>query len=109
MKVSLRRCRLGRALALAAIIALLPMPAFAAGQGPGTAAPGIRVSAEAIAQSEPLAATAASAAQSGPADAGSVSFFKKPIGIVALITLAAGVGYAVYSTSNDRITSPAKK
>jgi hypothetical protein len=39
----------------------------------------------------------------------SPSFFKKPVGIVVLATLAAGVGYALYSTQNDRIISPAKK
>ena len=41
-------------------------------------------------------------------DLGSTSFFKKPAGIVALILVGVGTGYALYSTSNDRIKSPAK-
>jgi hypothetical protein len=40
---------------------------------------------------------------------GSPSFFKKPAGIAVLITLAAGVGYALYSTQHDRLHSPAKQ
>jgi hypothetical protein len=39
----------------------------------------------------------------------SKSFFKSPAGIVAIILVGVGAGYAMYSTSNDRITSPAKK
>ena len=38
----------------------------------------------------------------------SKSFFKSPAGIVALVLVGVGVGYAMYSTSNDRIKSPAK-
>ena len=41
-------------------------------------------------------------------DLGSKSFFKKPAGIVALILAGVGTGYALYSTSNDRVKSPAK-
>ncbi|HOC16998.1 MAG TPA: hypothetical protein PKK95_01960 [Vicinamibacterales bacterium] len=108
MSVLLRRRHCGRIFALALAVALLPLPVLA-DEGPAAVKPGIRVSAAAIATSEPLAATAAPAAQSGPSDAGSVSFFKKPVGIAALIVFAAGVGYAVYSTQNDRISSPAKK
>jgi len=37
------------------------------------------------------------------------SFFKTKPGVIALAVLAAGVGYAVYSANNDRITSPAKQ
>jgi hypothetical protein len=58
----------------------------------------------------PLApARAQSATGTGKSEFGSPSFFKKPAGIIVLATLAAGVGYALYSTQNDRITSPAKK
>jgi hypothetical protein len=38
----------------------------------------------------------------------SKSFFKSPAGIVALILVGVGTGVALYSTSNDRIKSPAK-
>ena len=40
---------------------------------------------------------------------GSPSFFKKPAGIAVLVTLAAGDGYALYSTQHDRIHSAGKK
>ena len=39
---------------------------------------------------------------------GSKSFFKSPAGIVALVLVGVGVGLPLYSTSNDRIKSPAK-
>ena len=39
----------------------------------------------------------------------SKSFFKSPAGIIALVLVGgAGAGFALYSTSNDRIKSPAK-
>ena len=39
-------------------------------------------------------------------DLGSKSFFKSTAGIVTLILVGVGTGYAMYSTSNDRIKSP---
>ena len=36
------------------------------------------------------------------------SFFKSKPGILALAVMAAGAGYAVYSTQHDRIKSPGK-
>lgn len=108
MTVSLRRLHLGRLMALAVMLALLPLPVLA-DDGPGKAAPGIRVSAAAIAQAKPLAASTAQSAQNAPPETSSPSFFKKPIGIAVLATFAAGVGYALYSTSNDRVHSPAKQ
>jgi hypothetical protein len=33
------------------------------------------------------------------------SFFKTPAGIATLVIFGAGVGYALYSSSNDRIRS----
>jgi hypothetical protein len=39
----------------------------------------------------------------------STSFFKSTPGAIALAVMIAGSGYAIYSVSNDRITSPAKK
>jgi hypothetical protein len=109
MKVCLRRRHLGRLLCLAVTVALLPLPAFA-DEGSRKTSPGIRVSAAAIAKSQPLEATAVQSPQEeGPAGADSPSFFKRPVGIVILATFAAGVGYALYSVQNDRITSPAKQ
>lgn len=39
----------------------------------------------------------------------SPSFFKTKGGAVALAVMVLGVGYALYSAQNDRITSPAKE
>jgi hypothetical protein len=39
----------------------------------------------------------------------SPTFFKTGPGIAVLAVIAAGVGYALYSTSNDRIKSPGKE
>jgi len=41
-------------------------------------------------------------------DLESKSFFKSPAGIIALVLVGVGTGVALYSTSNDRIKSPAK-
>lgn len=43
---------------------------------------------------------------SAPADTSSGSFFKSKAGIITIALLAAGTGYALYSTSHDRVTSP---
>jgi hypothetical protein len=48
------------------------------------------------------------AGQSNPApqtDLRAGSFFKTPAGIATLVIFGAGVGYAIYSSSNDRIRS----
>jgi hypothetical protein len=37
------------------------------------------------------------------------SFFKTKPGIIALVVMAVGTGYAIYSTQNDRIESPGKQ
>jgi len=38
----------------------------------------------------------------------STGFFKSRPGAIALVVMAAGTGYAIYSASHDRIKSPAK-
>jgi hypothetical protein len=40
---------------------------------------------------------------------GSSAFFTRPLGIAVLAILAAGTGYAIYSTSHDRIHSSARQ
>jgi len=108
-KVTTWRSRAARLIVLALVIALCPLPALAGDQSqPAKKAPGIRASAAAIATRQPLAASP-TAAQGSPAGNRSGSFFKSPVGIVVLATMAAGVGYALYSTQHDRITSPAKQ
>jgi len=44
--------------------------------------------------------------QDSPAGRSSASFFKTRTGVITLLAIAAGTGYALYSTSNDRVTSP---
>jgi len=109
-KASVRRWRPARLVALAVLIALCPLPALAGDQDqPAGKAPGIRASAAAIATRQPLAASPSAAGQGQSNPGKPASFFKSPIGVVVLATLAAGVGYAIYSTQNDRITSPVKQ
>jgi len=43
---------------------------------------------------------------SAPGDASSGGFFRSKAGIVTLVLLGVGTGYALYSTSNDRVKSP---
>ena len=96
---------------LALAIAAAPLPALAgdATTTGTTPAPSIKSSMESILATQTLATPAAARAQqSGTTDLGSKSFFKSPAGIAALVALAAGVGYALYSTNNDRVKSPAR-
>lgn len=57
-----------------------------------------------IAKVSPKAARQAGA--SAPADRSSGSFFKSKAGIATVVLMAAGVSFAIYSTSHDRIKSP---
>jgi hypothetical protein len=57
-----------------------------------------------VAKMSPKAARQAGA--SAPADTSSGGFFKSKAGIMTIVLLAAGTGYALYSTSHDRVTSP---
>jgi hypothetical protein len=119
----LSRGALPRAILLALIVALVPLPVTAADNGKTTSAKpsSLREAASTIAPRD-LAAT-----QTGPgtqkiarpsarrSDQGSSpatqsgAFFKSTPGIIVLSTLAVGVGYALYSTSHDRVTSAGKK
>jgi hypothetical protein len=47
--------------------------------------------------------------QSQTAGTDSASFFKSGPGIAVIAAVAAGVGYALYSTSHDRIHSPGRQ
>jgi hypothetical protein len=53
-----------------------------------------------VAKVAPNAARQAGTSSTGP---GSTGFFKSRAGVATLILLAAGTGYALYSTSHDRI------
>ena len=112
MKLQVRTSQwISRVLVAALMLAATPLPTLA-GEPPAPAPP--RPSLTALVQQAaavtPIAPARTQTATGADKSAfGSPSFFKKPVGIVILATLAAGVGYALYSTQNDRITSPAKK
>jgi hypothetical protein len=97
---------------LALAIAAAPLPALAgeATTTGTTPAPSIKASVETVLATQTLATTApaARAQQTGTTDLGSKSFFRTPGGMAALVALAVGVGYAIYSTNNDRVKSPAR-
>jgi len=54
-------------------------------------------------------ATPVRRAEQSTASKQSASFFRTKPGAVALAVMIAGSGYALYSVSHDRITSPAKQ
>jgi hypothetical protein len=109
---------LARVLILALAIGAFPADCLAGGTPPppGESSPTLAASIQKAAAVEAAkmgkARASSSLATQDPAspktDLGSKSFFKKPAGIVALILVGVGTGYALYSTSNDRIKSPAK-
>jgi hypothetical protein len=95
-----------RALALALVIAAVPLPCLAGDTGQPVAKPGIRASAAKVAATARLADAAAQATPTdGKAQLSSPSFFKSPVGIAVLAVVGAGAGYAIYSASHDRIHS----
>lgn len=111
MELSWRRSLVPFTVALAVVVA--PLPAMA---GEPTARPANTPSIVAAAQqavaAQVKAATPATFRAQGnttaKTDLGTASFFKSPAGIITLAVLGAGVGYALYSTSHDRIKSPGK-
>jgi hypothetical protein len=97
---------------LAVIIALVPLPAAASDGETDAKTPTIKASMERIVARDLTAAPASSAvrpARQGRAPGDSPAFFKSGPGIVALVVMVAGTGYALYSSKHDRITSAGKK
>jgi hypothetical protein len=114
---------------LAVCAALIPLPVSAAGPAPpagpaaspSVGAPEARPLRAAIEkldsrdlERKPTAAGAAThrlgrSAQSADTVKQSPTFFKTGPGIAVLAVIAAGVGYALYSTSHDRINSPGRE
>ena len=108
-----------RCAAFAALIAALPPLPLAAASDPAPAAPTTMhaaVHAAAVKEASVVAVPRAPRAkapartdqQATPAKQ-STGFFRSGAGAVALAVMVVGTGYALYSTSHDRITSPAKK
>ena len=108
---------LGRAVMLALVAALIPLPAVASETTPAPKAKTGQVSlkeraakeASRVALAPDTRARRAARADQDTAGKDSPAFFKSKPGFIALAVMGAGVGYALYSAKDDRITSPAKK
>ncbi len=105
---------LPRAGLLAVILALVPLPVAADdGAAQAKTTSNIKVSMERIVSrdiaSAPVSSSLARPARQGQAPGNSSGFFKSKPGIIALVVMAAGTGYALYSASHDRIHSPGKE
>jgi hypothetical protein len=102
-----------RLLVLALAVGAAPVNCLAGEPaGPPQSAPTLSASIQKAVQQEsgkvakvsPKAARQAGAG--APADTPTGGFFKSKAGIMTLVLIGVGTGYALYSTSNDRITSP---
>ncbi len=95
-----------RAVALALILAAVPLPGFAA-EEPNKAAPtpGLTASIAKAAASGSVALEQAKPQTSDRAQLGSTRFFRTPAGIATIVAVALGTGFAIYSASHDRIHS----
>lgn len=103
-----------RVLVLALILGVVPMDCFAGDppKAPSASPSTLSASIDRAVRSEVAnigkvaprvlkqAGASATASQSSP------SFFKTKAGIVSMVLLAAGTGFAVYSVSHDRVSSP---
>jgi hypothetical protein len=100
-----------RAVALAVIVAAVPLPALAGDPPQATPKPGIRASVQKAVAQQTIAPTRGQAARAQNGNAVNLetpSFFKTPAGYMVIAVIAAGAGYAVYSASHDRIHSPGR-
>ena len=115
MKYLLRPWRrtVARLLVLALAVGAAPVNCLAGEPaGPPQSAPTLSASIQKAVQQEsgkvakvsPKAARQAGA--SAPADTSSGGFFKSKAGIMTIVLLGVGTGFALYSTSHDRVTSP---
>ena len=105
---------LSRAVPLAVAIALTPVPALASEMTPASkASPETRVSLKAAGARE--AATMATAStvarhdEQSTGSSGGSGFFKSKPGVIALVVMGIGTGYALYSAQHDRVKSPARQ
>jgi hypothetical protein len=98
----------------AVILALVPLPVAADdGAAQAKTTSNIKVSMERMVARDIASASVTSSparpARQGQAAGNSSGFLKSKPGIIALVVLAAGTGYALYSASHDRIHSPGKE
>ena len=107
------RGALCRAVLLAIITTLTPLPAAASDALTPEKAPTIKASMESIVARDltaaPVRPTVARPARQGQTAGGEPGFFKSRAGMVALVVMVAGTGYALYSAQHDRIHSAGKK
>ena len=108
------RGELPRAVLLALTVALVPAPAIAGGTGTSSSkATPTRTSLQtAVAREAAKLATAKTVARHDEQttnSTGGTSFFKSKPGLIALVVMGIGTGYAVYSAQHDRVHSPAKQ
>jgi hypothetical protein len=118
VKERLWRCTFARVMAIAVVVALVPLPVLA-GENSAPPKPGktLTTSIASAAAREAVAATRSSAvtAQAEPTSAknpnlGTWGFFKTPLGIGVVVVLAAGAGYAAYgfTSKGGRIRAPGR-
>ncbi|MGE5813556.1 MAG: hypothetical protein ACM36C_03640 [Acidobacteriota bacterium] len=101
---------IARTVLLSAAIVAAPLPCLA-GDASTTAprpSPAIKATVAKILVTQRLAASmpVARAQNQGTTNLGSSSFFKTKAGIITIVAMVAGVSYALYSTSHDRVSSP---
>jgi len=102
---------LARVVLAALVLALMPMPAAAAepGQQPAKATSLhdsiVKNAAREAARSNSASARASQGEKVDKSPLDKPSFFKTPAGAIALAIVAVGAGFAIYSTSHDRIHS----
>lgn len=114
MRVTLteKRGAVMRVVLLAVIVALVPLPA-AAGGGASTAKhptashQSLRAAVTREASRVPLARS--TTRRDDQDQNGLSSFFKSRPGAIAIVVMAIGTGYAIYSTQHDRVKSPGKQ
>jgi len=107
------RGALPRAVLLAVAVSLVPVPSVA-GEAKADRKNGpIQASIQKVVARELAAMPARAAAPRHQAQTStskeSVGFFKTGPGILVLVVMAVGTGYALYTTQNDRVKSPAKE
>jgi hypothetical protein len=103
-----------KAALLAIAVTLVPLPLLAADRTPAPTAQPLKASIARHAAHDALVSpakpakvktTEARAQQPASSTAQSGGFFRSPTGIACLAVIAAGTGYAIYSTHHDRIHS----
>jgi hypothetical protein len=113
----LSRSVVTRALLVAFVVSVLPSPIWADGITNSSKSPNLQAAMTKVVQRElakepaqrRLERTSAVRAQNTSSTSESTSFFKSRTGLIVIAVMAVGVGYAIYSTQNDRINSPGRQ